>query len=41
MKIIRAETVPWTSVMSIFYHESYRSTIAQTNKQTKKFELLA
>ena len=37
MKIIRAETVPWTSVMSIFYHESYQ----RSHKQTKKFELLA
>ena len=38
MKIIRGETVPWTSVMSIFIMNLINDRI---NKQTKKFEHLA
>ena len=42
MKIIRGETVPWTSVMSIFIMNLIEDrTNKQTNKQTKKFEHLA
>ena len=38
MKIIRGETVPWTSVMSIFIMNLIND---RTNKQTEKFEHLA